>query len=642
MDTLVRTPLFGLVAFACFAESLACRPARRGASELRATCGYGPGEMPRVTVGDGDLAGLRSKIHNIIVVVQENRSLDHLYGRAARARPSCPPTDHGCVEGWGAWRDRVGGAPVRASTFDSHDPKHHWAAMHGAWNNGKMDDFVSSTGPADRSQAITYYLPQDHPFYSWIFDQFATSDAHYAPILGPTWPNRDYLIWGSAYGMTDNTSEPPKSAVSPGPPDQGIFTELHRAGVSFRLYWTESKGQAIQSPYEGALGWTVALGDRRCARPPAGSNRVDEAYCTTPSAELERDVANGTLPSVAFYESSEDEHPGNSGIHSGEDAVRRVMASIMRSPRYWPTTAVVLTYDEGGGFFDHKPPPKGCDDFTAPNDFSQRGMRVPLIVVSAWAKKGYVSHETSDHASVLRLIQARWDLPAMTRRDANANALLDLFEWTGAPAGPPGTIPASGLSTALGDRGDGTPSRDLARSLWNDEIPTSTKPSAAGAFELGVEFASTLESPHVVGLKYWVGDRPEIGVDHIGRIWDVTTRSMLVALTFPEETEQTRGTWQTAYLETPLPIARAHLYVASRNTRRGGLFAPSTTSYFLPSASFPSPVPNASDPNVITCFTNRSCAGVAFGSTSAIAREEGTFPTIDSGGDNYWVDVLIR
>jgi len=109
----------------------------------------------------------------------------------------------------------------------------------------------------------------------------------------------------------------------------------------------------------------------------------------------------------------------------------------------WPTAALFLTYDENGGFFDHVAPPPAClpDDIapmadptdpntTFPAQFDRYGFRVPLVVVSPYAKPAYVSHTVYDHTSILRFIETRFDLPALTNRDANADPMLDLFDFS--------------------------------------------------------------------------------------------------------------------------------------------------------------------------------------------------------------------
>jgi phospholipase C len=129
-----------------------------------------------------------------------------------------------------------------------------------------------------------------------------------------------------------------------------------------------------------------------------------------------------------------------------------VIDAVLKSPA-WPKTALILTFDEHGGYYDHVPPvaavrPDDISPAVASNDrygdlYSWTGFRVPTVVVSPWARASYVSHTVYDHTSILRLIESKWNLPALSNRDANANAMLDCFNFkTPAFMKPPVLAPA--------------------------------------------------------------------------------------------------------------------------------------------------------------------------------------------------------
>ena len=122
----------------------------------------------------------------------------------------------------------------------------------------------------------------------------------------------------------------------------------------------------------------------------------------------------------------------------------------MASPN-WPRAALFLVYDEHGGYYDHVPPPPACvpDDIApqlGPGDtaaaFDRYGVRVPFVVVSPYARRHFVSHLVHDHTAILRFIETRFDLPALTRRDANADPLLEFFDFRHARVHPPHLPPA--------------------------------------------------------------------------------------------------------------------------------------------------------------------------------------------------------
>jgi phospholipase C len=173
-----------------------------------------------------------------------------------------------------------------------------------------------------------------------------------------------------------------------------------------------------------------------------------------PGTHTEKDLLDaldhGTLPNVAFVDgvdSKTDDHPPGD-LQVGEAWLHQIYDHTVRSPQ-WNRTALVWTYDEGGGFADHVPPPDGCAPSLDSKDrpFFERGPRVPFVVVSPYAKPHYVSHVVQDHTAITRFIEAVFDLPALTRRDANSSALLELFDFASPPAllTPP-DAPASGTN----------------------------------------------------------------------------------------------------------------------------------------------------------------------------------------------------
>jgi len=160
------------------------------------------------------------------------------------------------------------------------------------------------------------------------------------------------------------------------------------------------------------------------------------------------DAAASQLPNVSFVDPAffgdpdvrSDEHPP-ANVQVGQAWVADKVRTLMASP-LWPRSALFLTYDEHGGYYDHLPPPPACvPDDTAPmlepgdvdEAFDRYGFRVPVVVVSPFARKRFVSHRVYDHTSILRFIETRFDLPALTRRDANADPMLELFDFESPP-----------------------------------------------------------------------------------------------------------------------------------------------------------------------------------------------------------------
>ncbi len=353
-------------------------------------------------------------IKHLVIVTQENRSFDHYFGRlpqAGKADLEGLPSNYTNPDKDGT---QVKSYPLASGCLPA-DPPHQGTAMKAGWNGGKMDGFVKSaaTTTNDGHYVMGYYEQVDLPFYYFLAQTFAVSDHYFGSSLGGTWANRDYLYAGTSDGVTA-TGEKTISVPT-------IYDAMDAAKITWGVY---TDGSARQD----CLGWKSSH---------AGLHKF-----STFTAALK----NGTLPQVSYVDpggDSQDEHPPND-IHGGENWGHSLYGAALASP-LWSKMAIVYTYDESGGLADHLPPPKACIPSADQTDFDRLGIRVPMILISPWARPGYVSHTTHDHTSTLRLIEALFDLPALTARDANADALFDMFNFNGCAAllKPP-TPPAAG------------------------------------------------------------------------------------------------------------------------------------------------------------------------------------------------------
>jgi phospholipase C len=351
-------------------------------------------------------------ITHVIVLMQENRSFDHYFGRLASA-PGGQPEAEGFPPGF-TNPDRRG-RPVEPfhlpTTCVPHDPPHQWDAMRAHWNGGRMNGFVTTADDrGEGSVAMGYYDQRDLPFYTWLASTFALADRHFAAAMGGTWPNRQFLYAG--------TAQTPRSSTGQLLGARTLFDALDEAGVAWRVY-------KDGPPHQDCIGWEEG------ARGVEGQ----EAFL--------RALASGTLPPVSFLDPNlADEHPP-ADVQRGETWARDIYGALLRSP-LWPRLALFYTYDEGGGFFDHVPPPAACPPDEGRAELNRLGTRVPLIAISPWARPHHVSHVTHDHTSILRFIELLHDLPALSARDANADALLDMFDFAAPPrllAPPPAPQP---------------------------------------------------------------------------------------------------------------------------------------------------------------------------------------------------------
>jgi phospholipase C len=398
-------------------------------AQQRAACAFGVGSLVTDTLPISESERAAIPIRHVVVLMKENRSFDHLFGNLnASGQPDVEAIPASFTNPDNAGND------VRPfhlhTTCVNKDPGHQWDEMHRQVDDGAMDGFVTNgadTTGSDGHFVMGYYENRDLPFYHWLANTFAINDRHFASARSGTWPDRNFLLLGTADGIKCTY------CGLPSPTTPTIFDSLDHAGVSWAAF-TDS------DPFDGTLGWM----------PPHVGLRT--------FGDLLASLADGTLPSVSFVDSVafvEDEHP-TADVQLGEAWTKRVYDAVVASP-LWPSTALIWTYDEAGGFADHVPPPnQACVARPGnPKDtpFVELGVRVPLVVVSPWARPHHVSHVVQEHTSITRFIEAVYGLPALTARDANSPALLDLFDFGRAlpPLLHPGEAPAAGVGGCNGN-----------------------------------------------------------------------------------------------------------------------------------------------------------------------------------------------
>jgi len=285
---------------------------------------------------------------------------------------------------------------------------------------------VPATYDPDGTRAIGYYDWTDLPYYYELAFQFGTSDRFFSSVLTGTAPNRYFMFAGTSFGHIRYEQAPSTGWTFP-----TIFDRLTAAGVRWRYYYIDSHQRDITM-------WSTYRRD---------NSKV------FPISQYFIDVKNdATFPQVVFIDRGSsnqlDEHPAVN-IQTGAAYTKGLIDALMQSPA-WPSSAFILTYDEGGGLYDHVPPavfPK--PDSIPPmllstdtvGDFTQSGFRVPLTVISPWTKAHFVSHVDRDFTSILRLIEARFNLSPLTARDAAADDMTEFFDFS-APANlTPPTLP---------------------------------------------------------------------------------------------------------------------------------------------------------------------------------------------------------
>jgi phospholipase C len=379
-----------------------------GKAAERTACTFGSGAVVADTLGISDAARRKIPIQHVVVMMQENRAYDHLFGKLGDAQPDSEPIPDSFSN-----VDAAGNVvnPFHlTSTCVPSDPAHQWDDMHAEVDGGKMDGFVknaaaTSSPSSDGHFVMGYYEEADLPFYYFLAKTFSLADRYFPSVRSGTWANRDYLYAATSDGIKNTLQA--NGILSPDIPT--IFSELTQASVTWNVY-------ADNAPLSFALGWPLTHEGVR------------------PVQDLIDGFASGNLPSVVFVDGKlnvEDDHPP-ADLQVGEAWAKKVYDAAVASP-LWQSTVIFWTFDEAGGFADHVPPPNNdCvarPDNPNDKDFFELGVRVPLVAISPWARRHHVSHLQHEHTSITRFIELLFDLPALTARDANSDALLDLFDF---------------------------------------------------------------------------------------------------------------------------------------------------------------------------------------------------------------------
>ena len=283
-------------------------------------------------------------------------------------------------------------------------------------------------------RVMGYYDSGDIPYYYFLAKNFATSDRWFSPMMGNSPPNRVFAFAATTHGHAHN----PGSLSVP-----TIWHELQSAGVSWKIYYND-KDPTTGGPATTLNHWYSFV--------QANSSHL------VPLSQYFTDVQNGTLPAVAFIEqkSGFDDHPGSKiNIQNGTKFVSSLVNALMASPS-WKDSVFLLTFDEDGGLFDHVSPqpmpspdgikptdllPQDVQDINPPADFTVTGFRVPMLVISPFTRKGFVSHTIADNTAILKFIETRFKLPNLTARDAYQMDMQEFFDF----ATPPWLTPPTGV-----------------------------------------------------------------------------------------------------------------------------------------------------------------------------------------------------
>ncbi|HET6915287.1 MAG TPA: alkaline phosphatase family protein [Acidimicrobiales bacterium] len=432
-------------------EALEAGARAAGGSALR-----GPNSLPYPSLPAGKYTGAFYFDH-IVIVMQENHSFDNYLGML----PVCgQPAADGFT--FNQKEEPVNWNPLGSERmYVYHQSGEDGATNTGSqsWNDshiqidqGQMDGFAR-TGPG----SMGYYNEDDLPFYYSLAKTFTLANRWFCSVPAQTYANRRFLMAGTASGVVSTDI----NNVGIRPANGTIWDRLSSYGVSWRNYFTDLPTTAI-------IDYTVTAH-------PANYARIEQFYL---------DAAAGTLPSISLVDcdygaltgevggqlpgsvpavppsfgsmpanvlnttAESEENPQN--VQLGEAFVARMVNAVMSGPA-WHRTLLIWTYDEHGGYYDHVPPPAAILPDSIPPDIKSTdypggydvlGPRVPAVVVSPYSMRNAVTDLTHDHTSILATIEAQWNLPALTYRDANASTIADFLDMSNMSFGEPPELAA--------------------------------------------------------------------------------------------------------------------------------------------------------------------------------------------------------
>jgi len=331
--------------------------------------------------------GSLNSIQHVVIACQENRTFDAYFGFDAKAGKFGVPANFAVPNGKGGMVK-----PFHYTSLITSNIKHDWQSIHREWNNGKMDGFYT----ADGMNAMGYYDGSDIPYYYALASAFTLCGHYFCYQLGPTLPNR-LALWSATAGGVTSVSAIPRASL-----DYPTIVDLLDAHkITWKCY---NLGLELGSVPE--IEFFNAL--------PFFKKWEKDRRLSYTEIDYHLDLHNNTLPQVSFMISDGlfSEHPP-ADIHTGQSKMSSIIDALISSDA-WQSSVLFLTYDEGGGFFDHVPPPQ-VDDYGM-------GMRVPMVVVSPWVKRGYVSGQLYEHASILKFIEKRFGLPTLASVNTQFNS----------------------------------------------------------------------------------------------------------------------------------------------------------------------------------------------------------------------------
>ncbi len=429
------------------------------------------------------------KIRHVVFIIKENRSFDHYFGQFPNA--------------YGVTKGKISTGRImplmRARDILPYDLDHTWAGTLQAFNGGKMNGFDLATRGNINGQFMPYsqMTEADIPNY-WSYAQhFVLADHMFASQVGPSFGNHLYTIAAQGGGAMSipavgNKGEIPLEWGCDSPPNTfvqdivDVYNDIENVFPCFDFPTLADNLEAKKiswkyyAPPHDVWGYVYSAYD---AINHIRNSNIWDTNVVSPT-DFITDATNGKLPAVSWLISpgGKLEHPPASTCVGENWAVEQVNA-VMQGPD-WSSTAIFIVWDEFGGFYDHMVPPSNHDQFPL-------GPRMPLLIISPWAVPGKISHTVYELSSVLKFIEKVYGLPALTNRDAGANAMLDSFNFDQTP-NPPLILQTrqcpllAAVDMNVGNAVVGSPSKDIVQlTNYSSKVLSIQSIKATGDFVAG-------------------------------------------------------------------------------------------------------------------------------------------------------------
>jgi phospholipase C len=368
-------------------------------------------------------------LKHLVVLMMENRSFDHMLASLHAVNPMIDglPATYSNPDSTG--QEIKPAAKAKYQGQLDPDPNHHFAPVNEQIFNGTptadMRGFVRSyfrqRKDVENSHKILYYFKRAQlPVLTTLALEYAVFNRWFSSIPGPTLCNRAFAHYGTSFGHVG------MELKYLGNPIKSIYERLIAGGSTAKLYYFDRASSTLE---------LINL-------------LQDQPQIFATYEQFLADCKAGTLPAYSFVEPNYSDHDGliandqhpDHHVGEGERFIASIYMAIKSNPTLWQTTALLITYDEHGGIFDHVSPPSCTPDgFTAPAaktgtgqpfNFDRLGVRVPAVLVSPWIPRGTVVNDVYEHASI-PATATRWLLPGFTGqrtpREATAATFLDLL-----------------------------------------------------------------------------------------------------------------------------------------------------------------------------------------------------------------------